>query len=102
MRLGTRWGAGTPPHPSVPSALHEAIATQEARFPEAASWTLTWLEGRPRCELDGEVLVSLDPAGRVVVSAPPRAGEPGATGPTAGGPGAAEWEDDDSDDDWLT
>ena len=67
MRLGARWGAGAPPHPSVPEALHAEIAEQEIRHPEARSWTLTWLEGRPRCFLEGSVTVALDAAGVVTV-----------------------------------
>ena len=63
MQLGVRWRVGDPPHPSVPRELHETIAEQEARHPSAHAWTLTWLEGRPRCALDELVLVELDPTG---------------------------------------
>lgn len=92
MRLGVRWGAGDPPHPSVPDDLHAAIAEAELALPEARSWTLTWLEGRPRCELGaGEVerplLISIDASG--VVRASDLA------------PSASGAEDDDEDDDWL-
>lgn len=81
MRLGARWQAGEAPHPSVPPELHDAIAAQEAAHPDAASWTLTWLEGRPRCSLEDLVTVSLDSAGRVRAS--------GSLG------------DDEAEDDWL-
>ena len=81
MRLGARWGAGTPPHPGVPGSLHAEIAAQEARHAGADSWTLTWLEGRPRCQLDAAVIVTLDPSGDVAVE---HLGEPEA-----------------DDDDWL-
>ena len=67
MRLGTRWTAGETPHESVPVVLHEAIAAQEAAYPTAAAWTLTWLEGRARCELDGLVRVAQSVDGTVSV-----------------------------------
>jgi len=44
----------------VPAAVHAAIAQQEARFPDASTWTLTWLEGRPQCALDDLLVVTLD------------------------------------------
>lgn len=94
MRLGARWRVGDPPHPSVPAALHAEIAAQEALRPQAQAWTLTWLEGRPRCELDGLVVVALSPEGRVTATA---LGE-GAAGGTMGGAGSVP---DDEDDDWL-
>lgn len=68
MQLGARWAAGAPPHRGVPPALHTAIAEQEAAHPDADSWTLTWLEGRPRCALDDTLIVSLDASGTVLVS----------------------------------
>ncbi|MFT4231382.1 MAG: Fe-S oxidoreductase [Leucobacter sp.] len=67
MQLGARWRTGEPPHRGVPPLLHETIAGQERCYPEAGSWTLTWLEGRPRCTLDDAVLVSLDAKGGVIV-----------------------------------
>lgn len=85
MRLGARWAAGSAPHRSVPSALHPLIAEQEAAHPGASAWTLTWLEGRPRCALDELVTVTLDAAGRAVVAT------------DAARPDVS----DDSDDDWL-
>lgn len=63
MQLGARWRVGDPPHRSVPQPLHDMIAAQEAAHPGAVSWTLTWLEGRPRCALDDVALVTLDAAG---------------------------------------
>lgn len=84
MQLGSRWQAGDAPHRSVPGALHQEILAQELANPDANSWTLTWLEGRPRCTLDGQVTVTLTPQGRVVV-------ESGITGDIQG----------DEDDDWL-
>lgn len=71
MQLGVRWRAGDPPHHSVPAALHASISQQEAVHPTANAWTLTWLEGRPRCALDDVVIVSLDATGRVSASPMP-------------------------------
>lgn len=67
MQLGARWRVGDPPHRSVPASLHSAIQEQELAHPSAGAWTLTWLEGRPRCALDDLVVVTLDgqePLGR--------------------------------------
>ena len=92
MQLGVRWRAGDPPHRSVPPQLHHAIAAQEAEHPDAASWTLTWLEGRPRCALEDVVIVTLDAGGAVAVL---DASTGSLTGrPTEGSSGA-------EDDDWL-
>lgn len=78
MQLGVRWRAGEPPHRSVPSELRPGILDQEQAHPEAGSWTLTWLEGRPRCALDDLVVVALNAAGTVVI-------EGGAGGTAEGG-----------------
>ncbi len=91
MQLGARWSVGTPPHRSVPASLHEAIAEQEAAHPEARSWTLTWLEGRPRCALEDLVIVGLDTDGAVTTMAS------GTAAADRDVPGA-----DDEDDDWLS
>lgn len=80
MQMGARWQAGEPPHRSVPSELHEAIAEQEALFPDASSWTLTWLEGRPRCALDTVALLTLDASGQALLESDT---------------------DDNDEDDWL-
>ena len=114
MRMGARWAAGSPPHPGVPAALHPAIAAQEARHPGASSWTLTWLENRPRCALDELVVVGLLADGRVGVevvgggSAPVRldGGDPG-PGHLAGSALDVRFitesgGDEDDDDDWLS
>lgn len=98
MRLGARWQAGSAPHAGVPDALHAAISEQEAAHPEAVAWTLTWLEGRPRCELDGGpqhggALVTMSASGEVEVWPRPR--DATATGHTATD------DEDADDDDWL-
>ena len=84
MRLGARWRRGEAPHRGVPQSLHPAIAEQELAHPEASSWTLTWLEGRPRCALDDVALVTLDTGGTVRVES-----------------SLAADDDDAEDDDWL-
>ncbi len=85
MQLGARWRVGEAPHRGVPDSLHSMIREQEHAFPEAHAWTLTWLEGRPRCALDDLVIVTL-------VGVEQAAG--------SGSPGGAAGTDDD-DDDWL-
>ena len=100
MQLGARWQAGTPPHRSVPEALHPAIAEQEAQHSAAKSWTLTWLEGRPRCVLDDLAFVALDVVGRVRTG-PVRSAEEvaDALSQRASLDGDAHA---DEDDDWLS
>lgn len=95
MQMGARWRVGETPHRGVPASLHEIVGAQEARFPEAHSWTLTWLEGRPRLTLDDLVLVTVDAQGEVNVQAAQILTAPGA-------PGGNVEEEDDDDDDWLS
>ena len=70
--LGTRWRFGTPPPARLPASAASAVAAAEAELletspeVESASWTLTWLEGRPVAELDLETdrgfpTVTVDP-----------------------------------------
>ncbi len=74
MQLGTRWSVGTPPPERLSDAMKSAIASVEtARLAEsgraAASswrWTLTWLEGHPRAELDDGTIVREDYDGSVL------------------------------------
>lgn len=98
MQMGARWRHGSAPHRSAPATLLAAIAEQERRFPSADSWTLTWLEGRPRATLDDLVEVSIDQSGATVVK------ELGA-GIASEAPSGARLPEgtlpDDDDDDWL-
>lgn len=82
MRIGSRWSVGEAPHPAVPDALHDDIRRVESEYPEARSWTLTWLEGRPHCTLDDLVEVTSTATGDVNVR-------------------ERTAEDDEDDDDWL-
>ncbi|WP_210480994.1 hypothetical protein [Naasia sp. SYSU D00948] len=70
--LGTRWRFGSTPPARLPEAAAVAVARAEDELRDAApdvvaaSWTLTWLEGRPVAELDHETdrgfpTVTLDP-----------------------------------------
>ncbi|UOQ60935.1 Fe-S oxidoreductase [Leucobacter rhizosphaerae] len=99
MRMGARWVAGEAPHGGVPADLHPAIQEQEGVYPDADSWTLTWLEGRPRLVLDDLVEISIDASGATVVRA--ASGTLAAPAADGGGP-AAPPNDDDDDDDWLS
>lgn len=103
MQLGSRWQAGQPPHHGVPELLHVAISAAESRVfgghETAGSWTLTWLEGRPRVELiDGagalRADLGVDAAGRVT--------ERAADGTASDGAARAHVNDADADDDWLS
>mgnify|MGYP003435185038 FL=1 len=93
MQLGARWTVGAPPHRSVPAVLHEAIAEVEAEAARPdASWTLTWLEGRPRLSLDGELRLTLDGSGDPVHVVPGHDSPSTHSDPTI----------DEDDDDWLS
>lgn len=89
MQLGSRWLVGEQPHRGVPSELHTAIQEQEELHPSAHSWTLTWLEGRPRCQLDDCLIVTIDRDGaHQVITLTGQSGNDIISG-------------DDDDDDWL-
>lgn len=118
MQLGSRWQAGSPPHPGVPELLHPAVAEAErgasARLAGGGSWTLTWLEGRARVELidaTGTLLADLGVTADGSVAARPLADPAGAAGAAgaggAGGAGASDGDgadgaDENDDDDWLS
>ena len=92
MQLGARWAVGAPPHRSVPPVLSDAIAEVESEASTAAaSWTLTWLEGRPRLALDGELRLTLNHSGDPVHVGRESASTRNEESPT----------NDEDDDDWL-
>ncbi len=93
MQLGARWRCGASPHRSVPVILHAVIAEQEVLHSGADSWTLTWLEGRPRAALDDLVTVSVNESGAVIVS-PRVIGQGGGDSFDANG--------HDDEDEWLS
>jgi hypothetical protein len=69
VQLGTRWSVGGEPPSRLGDLMKSAIAASE-RGHESQTWTLTWLEGHPRAELDDGTVVREDYDGTVVVEAP--------------------------------
>lgn len=61
--MGVRWSTGQPAHRSVSETLVPLVSEQERLHPDARAWTLTWLEGRPRCTLDDLLTVTVTPDG---------------------------------------
>jgi hypothetical protein len=67
IQLGTRWPVGDETPSRLPQVVSDAVADVEAGLAEAGTdtsgwnWTLTWLEGKPVCELDDGTLVEYDP-----------------------------------------
>jgi hypothetical protein len=63
MQLGTRWTVGATP-PRLPDAMLRAVAGLEADLAAVDTagwrWTLTWLEGEPRVELDDGTVIRYD------------------------------------------
>ena len=76
MQLGTRWTFGTTPPARLPESIVEAISKVESDInalsvdASAWRWTVTYLEGRPICELDDGTLVELNSAGVVTITDP--------------------------------
>jgi hypothetical protein len=74
MQLGSRWTFGETPPSRLPASVVVGIAEVEAEIrsltvdASAWRWTLTYLEGRPICELDDGTLVEIDAAGRVTIT----------------------------------
>ncbi|WP_082517871.1 hypothetical protein [Curtobacterium sp. Leaf183] len=81
MQLGTRWNVGA----VAPSRLDEALVVAVRQVEDELSaesvdtaawgWTLTYLEGKPRVELDDGTSIHLDDAGRAQVTNPDDAAE---------------------------
>lgn len=84
MKIGARWRRGEDPHASVPVALHGLIREVESDVSGGTFWLLTWLEGKPICDLDGLAQVTVDTA-----NVPIRM------------PGSDATLEDDENDDWL-
>lgn len=76
MQLGTRWTFAQTPPSRLTQPVLDAIAAVEAEIRalsvDASSWrwTLTFLEGRPICELDDGTLVELNADGSVSITEP--------------------------------
>ena len=74
MQLGTRWTFGATPPSRLTGPILDGIAEVEAEINaltvDASTWrwTLTWLEGRPVCELDDGTLVTIDADGTVTIT----------------------------------
>jgi hypothetical protein len=66
IQLGTRWAVGDETPSRLPHVVSDAIEEVEAVLAEGDTdtagwnWTLTWLEGKPVCELDDGTLVEYD------------------------------------------
>lgn len=79
MRLGTRWAFGGEPPAALPGLAAAPIAELESlrRLEHPAEetalwrWTLTWLEGRARLELDDGTLLALNGDGTLAELTPP-------------------------------
>ena len=71
MQLGTRWSVGAEPPERLSASLKAAIASVEAerdsRDTSRWRWTLTWLEGHPRAELEDGTVVREDYDGSIIV-----------------------------------
>lgn len=69
MQLGTRWSVGATPPANLPEAVLTAVAGVEEELQNAVltgtdtsqwRWTLTFLEGKPVCELDDGTVIRFD------------------------------------------
>lgn len=73
MQLGTRWAFGAALPAAVPTGAAEHVAAIEAErasvLPQTVTstwrWTLTFLEGRARLELEDGTLLVIEPNGSV-------------------------------------
>jgi hypothetical protein len=76
MQLGTRWNVGAEAPPRLVETLVVAVRGVEAELASESvdttgwRWTLTYLEGKPRVELDDGTSIHLDDAGRAQVTNP--------------------------------
>ena len=76
MQLGTRWTFAQTPPSRLTQPVLDAITEVEAAISalnvdaSAWRWTLTYLEGRPICELDDGTIVELNADGSVSITEP--------------------------------
>lgn len=74
MQLGTRWSVGTTPPANLPQPVLDEIVAVEGEIAHLDTatwrWTLTWLEGKPVCELDDGTVIRFDGEHAAVVPAP--------------------------------
>jgi hypothetical protein len=81
MQLGTRWNVGGEPPSAVPEAMVVAVRAVEDELAQESvdasdwRWTLTFLEGKPRVDLDDGTAIRLDDAGRAQITDPDDAPE---------------------------
>lgn len=71
MQLGTRWSVGEEPPSRLSELMKAAISgVENERATKGTTgwrWTLTWLEGHPRAELDDGTVVREDHDGAILV-----------------------------------
>jgi hypothetical protein len=71
MQLGTRWAVGATPPERISDAMKARIASveveRESNDTSMWRWTLTWLEGHPRAELEDGTVVREDYDGSIIV-----------------------------------
>jgi hypothetical protein len=71
VQLGTRWSVGAEPPERLSEDLKAAIfsveAERESRDTSMWRWTLTWLEGHPKAELEDGTVVREDYDGSIIV-----------------------------------
>lgn len=103
MQMGARWRVGETPHRGVPPTLHHCVAELEKQFPDADSWTLTWLEGRPVLALDAVAIVHVSATGIITTRIQQDSPVNGSATPfaTPGEFSQNNSPDDEDDDDWL-
>lgn len=71
MQLGTRWSVGAEPPERLSDDMKSAIASVETERMQTSDtslwrWTLTWLEGHPRAELEDGTIVREDYDGSIL------------------------------------
>ncbi len=72
MQLGTRWSVGAKPPERLSDGMRSEIASIETERMSTNDtgmwrWTLTWLEGHPRAELEDGTVVREDYDGSIII-----------------------------------